>query len=580
MRPVVKKWLFLILAGVPVSVAAWRLAPLNTLRDEYRLAMPPLPETVRPSVLLSPLLAIGRAPLVDYLWLRARKLQDAGLYFDAYQLSQMICDLQPKFASVWAFQAWNMSYNISVTLKTPEERWRWVRNGYELLRDKAIPLNPNNGQLYKELAWILFHKVGDFMDEWHYYYKLQLALQMEDILGEPPEGFVAPGRVRGDFYRHYDYASLKEAPLTFDLLLEDADVAHLVETLRTFGLDAETNGVYLGLLKSLESGTVQVPNAEPGEEETRLHALEALMADPAVGNARLALEHFWRAHRLRTEVRLDPSRIVALHEGFGVSLDFRLAESHALYWANLGMQKGLRKQKTIDVHRLNTNRIEFYCLQKMFHRGRLAMSPQAKIGEPPLMSPDVRVIPMLRDAFLRDSKEYLSLEKQKSPVSVNFTSGYVGFMRTSILRYHELGRQKEALELFKELKEAIPDPMYENGLDGFLALQFQFDRENPDLRTAMARIGSLIAAGLYRYAYDEDEDAARHFRRAQQIYDRYQRNIISDRMKIPATFAEMMRQAAHEVGGRMYRGSYERICQKMNITPLAPEPAEPDNPQP
>jgi len=167
MRPATRKWLFALLGVAMVAIASTRIAPLNEARQKNNLVLPPLPETVQPSMLLTPLLAVGRAPLVDYLWMRATKLKEEGRFFDAYQLSETICQLQPKFASVWAFQAWNMSYNISVTLSTPEERWRWVRNGYELLRDQGIPLNPNNTQLYRELAWILFHKVGDYMDEMH-----------------------------------------------------------------------------------------------------------------------------------------------------------------------------------------------------------------------------------------------------------------------------------------------------------------------------------------------------------------------------------------------------------------------------
>ena len=144
MRPSTRRWIFAAVSAILLCIASTRLGPLNAQRAESKLVMPPLPNTVRPSMLLSPLLALGRAPIVDYLWMRATKLKEEKRYFDAYQLSQMICELQPKFASVWAFQAWNMAYNISVTCKAPEERWRWVRNGYELLRDKAIPLNPNS----------------------------------------------------------------------------------------------------------------------------------------------------------------------------------------------------------------------------------------------------------------------------------------------------------------------------------------------------------------------------------------------------------------------------------------------------
>jgi hypothetical protein len=563
--------LFVLLAGVLLFAAFSSAGPLNARREEHGLVLPPLPETVRPSVLLGPLLAVGRAPLVDYLWMRAMKLKDEGLYFDAYQLSQMICELQPKFASVWAFQAWNMSYNISVTLKTPEERWRWVRNGYELLRDKAIPLNPNNTQLYKELAWILFHKVGDFMDEWHYYYKLQFALQMEDILGQPPEGYVQPGRVRGDFYRDYDYRSLAEAPLSYPGLLEDQGVADFVARLERFGFEAGKDGAFLGLLAALKEGTVQVPNAAVGQEQTRLDELKQLMSDPDFVAAGAALESFWRAYRLRDEVRLDPQRIVRLQDGFGVTLDFRLPGSHALYWANMGLEKGADRQQAIDVHRLNTNRIEFYCLQKMFHRGRMAMSTEANLGEPPLLSPDLRVIPILFDAFQRDSREYLVLEKQQGPVSTNFVTGFVGFARSAAIRYHELGRQEEARKMFDFLKENFPDPMYAQGLDGFLALQFMFDRENLDLRTALARVHALIRRGLYQYAYDEDELAGRYFQRAKEVYDLYESTMVSERMKIPFSYPEILRRSAHDIGGRMRPSSYARICQKLGLEPIPRE---------
>jgi tetratricopeptide (TPR) repeat protein len=570
MRPSMRKWLFGLLALALMAAASWRVTSLNAQRKEQGLVLPPLPEgMMQPSMLLRPLLAVGRAPLVAVLWMRATKLKEQKRYFDAYQLSKMICELQPKFASVWAFQAWNMAYNISVTLKSPEERWRWVRNGYELLRDKAIPLNPNNGQLYKELAWILFHKVGDFMDEWHWYYKVQFALQMEDILGEPPADTVRPGRARGDFYRDYDFESLAKAPTTIRQLLEDRDVAEFVEKLETFGFDASEDGVFLGLLASLKEGIVKVADAEPGEEGTRLHELNVLMTDPGTQAARRATETFWRAHRLRNEVKLDPQRIVELQDGYGVTFDFRFPETQALYWANLGMEKGTSRQEAIDVHRLNTNRIEFYCLQKMFHRGRLAMSAAADLGEPPLLSPDIRVIPMLKEAFERDSKQYLELEFQKSPISTNFRTAYVGFMRTATIRYHELGRQKEAQALFDELKEIFPDPMYEKGLDGFLAEQFRFDRELNDYRVALARIKALITRGLIRYAYNEDEDALRYLGRAKQIYDHFRRTAVSESRRIQFKYSKIVEQVAHEAGGKMYRASYERICQKLGLEPIA-----------
>jgi len=568
MKPSTSKWVLLLVAGAIGSAAVWSAGPTDDLRRENDLVMPPVPETVRPSMFLSPMLALGRAPIVDYLWLRATKLKEEGRYFDAYQLSEMICELQPKFAAVWAFHGWNMAYNISVTLKSPEERWRWVRNGYELIRDRGIPLNPNNTQLYRELAWILFHKVGDYMDEWHAYYKLQFALEMEDILGPPPPEFVRDGRVRGDYYREYDYQPLADAPESIDELAADAGVAALIGPLRKFGFDASAPGVYLNLLAALRDGTVRIGDANEAEQANQRVALEQLMSDERTAAARTALEHYWRATRLRSEVKLDPRRILAIEKGFGAKLDYRLPEAQALYWANMGIEKGTDRHAFVDIHRLNTNRIEFFCLDKMFKRGRLSMSRNAHLGEPPLMAPDLRMIPILFDAYVRDSESYLAEEQHDNPVSINFETGFIGFMRTAIIRYHELGINDEAGKMFDYLAEHYPDPMYARGLDGFLARQFEADRDETDLVKATARIEALLKRAIMAYAFNDDEQAAQLIVRARDVYDVYKKNLVSKRMAIPREFPELMQEIVERIGPRLYRGTYESLRRKLNLPPI------------
>ncbi|MBK8269081.1 MAG: hypothetical protein IPK83_12550 [Planctomycetes bacterium] len=575
MRPSTRKWLLLLAAGIVWFGASTRVRPLNSQREEHHLMMPPLPDEMASSMLATPLLAVGRALPVDYYWLRATKLKEEGRYFDALQLSQRICELQPKFAAVWAFQAWNMSYNISVTLKSPEERWRWVRNGYELLRDKGIPLNPNNTQLYRELAWILFHKVGDFMDDWHFYYKNQFAAQMQDILGEPHPGFLVAGKVIGDFYRDYDYKSLAGMPHRYDELLKDESVRKFQNEVAKFGFDVATNGIYLGLLKSIRDDKLKMPNVSEHEHENVRQAFLKVFNKPEFEESKLKLERFWRAHRLREEVKLDPQRIVELQQAFGVTFDFRLAETHALYWANLGMEMGVDKREALDIHKLNTNRIEFYCLQKMFHRGRLSMSRNYELGEPPLLEPDIRMIPPLFTAFINDSKQYKDMENNDQVVSENFRTGFVGFMRASILAYHELGMNKEADELFTYLKNSFPDPMYQYGIDNFLAQQMVPDQELDDYRVTTRRVLSLINRGLQNYAYDEDEQAVRYLSRAKQVFDRHIKHAVSVRLTpIPKQFDVLVTETAHTIGGWMPRDTYVHLCEKLKIEPLPEAPPE------
>ncbi|MEQ9460985.1 MAG: hypothetical protein RIG82_08545 [Phycisphaeraceae bacterium] len=138
--------------------------------------------------LLAATLGSFRGILANWAWYRIEMMKRDGELYEANQLATIITTLQPRFPQVWVFQAWNMAYNISVITKTPQERWDWVNKGIRLLREKAIPNNPKAIRLYRELAWILFHKMGQYSDDMNWYYKLQFAKEWEEVLGAPTEG--------------------------------------------------------------------------------------------------------------------------------------------------------------------------------------------------------------------------------------------------------------------------------------------------------------------------------------------------------------------------------------------------------
>jgi hypothetical protein len=180
-------WLVCIVLAVALLIIAGdKLDFINSQRLQMKLISNEPLENAPPSLAFATV-AMGafRGLVVDVLWLRADKLKEQGQFFDAKQLAEWITTLQPRFASVWQFHAWNMAYNISVAIPAtqPDERYRWVKNGYELLRDQGIPLNPKSIGLYHELARIFQHKMGSVSDDVHKYYKLQLALAMEPLLG-------------------------------------------------------------------------------------------------------------------------------------------------------------------------------------------------------------------------------------------------------------------------------------------------------------------------------------------------------------------------------------------------------------
>lgn len=124
-----------------------------------------------------------RGLLADMLWLRTSSLQEEGRYFELVQLADWITKLEPRFTEVWAYHAWNMGYNVSVMMPDPADRWRWVNNGIQLLRDEALLYNPGDPALYFELASFFQFKLGESTDMMHLYYKKEWAREMTRLLG-------------------------------------------------------------------------------------------------------------------------------------------------------------------------------------------------------------------------------------------------------------------------------------------------------------------------------------------------------------------------------------------------------------
>jgi len=125
-----------------------------------------------------------RGIIAEILWFRVSSLQDEGRYMELVQLSDWITMLDPHAAEAWAYNAWNMAYNISIMMMRPEDRWRWIQSGIALLRDQGLRLNPREPRLYRELAWLYQNKIGDNLDSAHLTYKFALAAAMSPLVND------------------------------------------------------------------------------------------------------------------------------------------------------------------------------------------------------------------------------------------------------------------------------------------------------------------------------------------------------------------------------------------------------------
>jgi hypothetical protein len=185
---------FLLLVLIAAFLAGSSLLQKSLDHDRATLGLTisePLEDA--PPVLALTTQALGgfRGLISNFLWMRADTLQMNDQYFEAAQLANWITDLEPHYSQVWAYEGWNMAWNISVKFKDFNDRWRWITNGMVLLRDRGLQYNPDNTILYQQLAWIYQNKMGEYLDDANNYYKQQWAHEMQPFFGPNGTNFDA-----------------------------------------------------------------------------------------------------------------------------------------------------------------------------------------------------------------------------------------------------------------------------------------------------------------------------------------------------------------------------------------------------
>jgi len=439
--------------------AALLARPINRMRLEKQLVIDP--DTIKnlpPELALLGKLGTFRALAIDWASIRAERLKEEGKTYEALQLHEMVCALAPRFPNVWVYAAWNMAYNISVSQYSPEARWQWVQNGIRLLRDKGIQYNPKSVTLYKELSWIYWHKIGDFLDDEHLNYKRALATDMERVLGAPPVALT-------DAEYFAWFRKIVDAPRDLEqLLAEGSDLAPIVGRLKSVGLFPDQSLLEFVARHIRPELRMSQLRAETAEQDPALLRQLAVVTDPEQQNL---LEHLLAAVRsnvLRTQLRLDPTVMFELMQRYG-PLDWRNAYAHSLYWADMGDRVSRGHENLNIFDQRNNARFVFYSLQNMVLKGRITLWPNF---DDPFVSyieltPDTRYIPFLYKEYLRLGKEHFGDDprfKEGTPGPVYMTGFVTNMAHWIQLLYLEGGKSnlQLATSFYAWLRENNPHP--------------------------------------------------------------------------------------------------------------------------
>lgn len=132
---------------------------LAQLRRDYNLGQSELGE-IDPASETIRLATLGlRGIAVSMLCTKANDYKKKEDWTNFRATLQQLSKLQPYVISFWRYQAWNLSYNVSVELDDVRDRYYYVRRGIEFLQD-GTKYNRNNPYLLSELGWFIGSKIG------------------------------------------------------------------------------------------------------------------------------------------------------------------------------------------------------------------------------------------------------------------------------------------------------------------------------------------------------------------------------------------------------------------------------------
>jgi hypothetical protein len=100
-----------------------------------------------------------RGLAANILWGQAQHYQMRKDWTNLSTTLEQIIHLQPNFISVWRFQGWNLSYNVSAEFDDYRQRYQRILAGIDFL-DEGTRYNRNDVRLLMDIGYVNGHKIG------------------------------------------------------------------------------------------------------------------------------------------------------------------------------------------------------------------------------------------------------------------------------------------------------------------------------------------------------------------------------------------------------------------------------------
>jgi len=279
-----------------------------------------------------------------------------------------------------------------------------------------------------------------------------------------------------------------------------------------------------------------------------------------------------RAKILRDKYKLDPAHMKEVDDEFG-PLEWRLPETHAIYWATLGLARA-KKQDQITLRR------EIYQpLLLAFQRGRLieinvGTNKQYQVG------PNLAMIP-------RANKAYEKVMQDDPEFRDHIAVAHRNFLKDAVYFLYTHNRRSEADRWMKYLVGKYPDAMISDTrapgseskkiadmtLDDYCVARVTEDiGETSHARVQQAIEGFLIKS-YYNSAVGEDDQATGYALMAEKVWARFQRETQKQEKRVGLPPLDELKRESLQLFDRTYNPIL--VQQLRTRLPGLPPPSNP-----
>ncbi len=227
-----------------------------------------------------------------------------------------------------------------------------------------------------------------------------------------------------------------------------------------------------------------------------------------------------RARVLREVYKMDPAFMKHVDEVYG-PLEWRLPETHAIYWGMLGLENAKTEEQLIQLRR-----VIYQSMQLATIRGRLIAVPGGD-GEMRRfeIAPNVEIVE-------KANKAYEDMIRDDEQMRQNIQNGHKNFLREVSWTLYTHNRISEAQRWFARLKELYPDAVpREMTLDEYAISRVAEYADETSRNKTTLMIEGLLQRAFYYTALGEIDQADGYARLARKIWDKYMQETRFEQMR-------------------------------------------------